>query len=185
MASGLDLWKRRLEFVAEPAIANTPLSGTDRAGCAAFVDGFRDEMGHCRTVDRPLLSRLLGMHPGPTPVGLDPDDLLWWALHDPGIDPWAAITGDSDSLVERGDEIGLEVWTETEMCGTARGCGTHRARTFRRRSLRRAVRGRDRGGDEPHEHRLRIERSARQLRMELPADEVRVRSRYGAARGSA
>lgn len=107
-------WADRLEALALTGLAGTPLAGDKTIDRAAFMDGFRDEWGHHRAVDRPLLASLLGIDPGPSPTDASPDVLLWWALHDQSIDP-ADLVELHGELIARDEETGLEVWTESEL----------------------------------------------------------------------
>ncbi len=117
-------WAGYLESVSRPVLAGTPLAQADvnQEDALAFLDGFTDERGHRRAVDRPLLTwmlrRSLGAgpvpEPGPGPVGLDL--ALWWAL---------ATGRGVGGLVEEGEGplVGLgafesgaiEATTETEL----------------------------------------------------------------------
>lgn len=76
-------WSDHLESIARPVLAETPLfAESSPADALAFVDGFADELGHRRRVDRPLLLRLLGLNghlPEKKPGSVD--ESIWWALH--------------------------------------------------------------------------------------------------------
>lgn len=89
-----------------------PLEGSPAAK-RACLDEFRDERGHRRAVDRPVLARLLGMDPGERPRTADREVLLWWAVHDPDADPWPLIEGDGP-LLGLDMDLGIEAWTEAE-----------------------------------------------------------------------
>lgn len=87
-------WAEHLASIAAPVLAGTPLdplsaSPRDDGHRAAFIESFRDELGHRRAIDRPLLLHLLGGRPeekadaGARTID-DPtaslDVRLWWAL---------------------------------------------------------------------------------------------------------
>ncbi|MCW5776305.1 MAG: hypothetical protein KIS87_07705 [Phycisphaeraceae bacterium] len=79
------------------------------------VANFRDELGHRRATDAPLLARLLGVEPGHTPFGLHPDAALWWSLHDDSLDPSSLIEAADGPLVPSLRRLGVEVWSEGEL----------------------------------------------------------------------
>ena len=87
-------WAEHLASIVAPVLAGTPLDPSSVSPCddqhrGAFIDSFRDELGHRRAIDRPLLLHLLGCRPeektdpGARTIG-DPnaslDVRLWWAL---------------------------------------------------------------------------------------------------------
>jgi hypothetical protein len=113
-------WAAHLEALAGPVLAGSPLdpSADPMPDPASFVASFRDESGHRRGVDRPLLSFMLGL-PAGTPPPITPDRLderLWWALHDSaaGVELLPDVKG---PLVGRhAFEAGpIEIVTETEL----------------------------------------------------------------------
>lgn len=119
-------WSEHLETIARSVLADTPLSGSQHAALSpsdhlAFVEGFRDELGHRRAVDRPILLWLLGLTqaaaPPTKPSAMDASDLaVWWALHtgdpvSPHIRPGPGpIIGEAEF-----SRSAIEATTETEL----------------------------------------------------------------------
>ncbi len=102
---------RRLAAPVVPALdPAAPYSDRVRA-----VANFRDELGHRRATDAPLLARLLGVEPGEPPISLHPDAALWWALHDGSFDPSSLIEVCEGPLVPSLRRLGVEVWSEGEL----------------------------------------------------------------------
>ncbi|MGD9790540.1 MAG: hypothetical protein AB7Q00_00205 [Phycisphaerales bacterium] len=109
-------WTRFLLHAANqglPAeLRDAPVSG-DHA--KRFVDRFSDELGHRRTLDRPLLSRLLGLDvESPTPPACTAER-LWWSVvgnAEFGLD--ARAIGPLCGVDERAT---IETWTEDELAG--------------------------------------------------------------------
>lgn len=106
----------RLIAIAEDALADTMiLQDASPETRAAFLDGFRDEFLNRRATDRPLLARVLGIDPGPTPppapdAPADPAARVWWALHDEAIQPKDQLLG-----LEAGHEpVGPLVYAEKD-----------------------------------------------------------------------
>lgn len=102
----------RLRAVALTGLANTPLEA-DADARLAYLNGFRDEFLNQRTTDRPLLARVLGVDPGPSPGSEDAAERAWWALHDPSIDP-ASVLLDLDTpsdapLVYHANDAGVAI----------------------------------------------------------------------------
>lgn len=113
-------WARHLESLASPVLAGSPFDPDAPAppDPSSFIATFRDESGHRRGVDRPLLGFMLGLPPG-TPPAIAPDRLderLWWALHDRDA-PVTDLLETSGPLVgEAAFEAGpIETVTETEL----------------------------------------------------------------------
>jgi len=93
-------------------LANSPLEA-DADERLAYLNGFRDEFLNQRTTDRPLLARVLGVDPGPSPGSEDAAERAWWALHDPFIDP-ASVLLDLDTpgdapLVYHASDAGVAI----------------------------------------------------------------------------
>lgn len=107
-------WADRLERLAMSGLSGTPLARDTATDPEVWLEGFRDEWGHHRAVDRPMLAWLLGIDPGPTPDDPRPDVRLWWAIHDRTNEPMDVIQP-SGALVHREAHVGLEVWTESEL----------------------------------------------------------------------
>lgn len=110
-------WATRLRAISATAPRKNFVAG-----------GFSDEAGHRRTVDQPLLAwrrfREVGDAPSPWESrSPEPDVLLWQALTDPSIDPWAALPDaqaarggqDRRSLLPISGSAAIEVWTEREL----------------------------------------------------------------------
>lgn len=114
-------WSEYLESIARPVLETTPLlknAGHSPQSLLRFIDTFTDERGDRRAVDRPMLARLLGVHPGPTPTlgEADTDLRLWWALHDGSpIDACAADPPGPILGVDAFSTGAVETTTETEL----------------------------------------------------------------------
>ncbi len=114
-------WADHLEGIAAPSLAGTPLDpgsgGGPPADVRAFIDAFRDELGHRRAVDRPLLFRLLAIDDARDAAETDhPDVELWWALHTKAaID--AHLTPSPGPLLGEAEFArgAIEATTETEL----------------------------------------------------------------------
>ncbi len=109
-------WAMLLRSASEPyALAALPRDGR------AF-DDFRDEFGHRRAVDEPLIRDLCARPsaqaalPHPTPeTPTSPDVALWWLVHDANPNPWAWIEPGTGSLTPWSGSAAIEIWTETEL----------------------------------------------------------------------
>ena len=88
----------------------------DPADAERLIEGFRDERGHRRAVDRPFLAHLLGVDPGDRPAGaMDPDVALWWSVHEDRPALLADLLSGVGPLFGQPGDAGIEVWTETEL----------------------------------------------------------------------
>ncbi|HRQ73268.1 MAG TPA: hypothetical protein PLU35_09595 [Phycisphaerales bacterium] len=103
-----------LRRLAAPVVPDLDPSAAESERLGA-ITGFRDELGHRRSTDTPLLARLLGVHPGAAPAGLHPDAALWWSLHDHSLDPVMLIESSDGPLVPSLRRLGVEVWSEGEL----------------------------------------------------------------------
>lgn len=103
-----------LRRLAEPVVPDLD-PAAPQPDLAGAIAGFRDELGHRRATDAPLLARLMGTHPGATPGDLHPDAALWWALHDRSLDPVTLIEAADGPLVPSLRRLGMEVWSEGEL----------------------------------------------------------------------
>jgi hypothetical protein len=92
-------WVTHLRAVAEPVATRPPPRGGAVGPAFAAVAG--------------------GIDPGPTPSPVPPADAgLWWALIDPSVDVDALLADPgAGSLWPLSRFSGIEVWTETELCG--------------------------------------------------------------------
>lgn len=109
-------WAAHLRSLAEPVLAGTGLVEGDPAA-AGLLDTFRDEAGHHRHVDRPLLAWILSIHPGEPEQTPTLDEPLWWRLAS-GEPNWTDLVrpGDGPLLLDPEDEsVGVEVRTEAEL----------------------------------------------------------------------
>ena len=117
-------WSRKLTALARSGLGDdapfwTPGTETDRL---AYIDAFRDDFGHRRRVDRPLLGHLLGVRPdrpAPRPRAEDSRaEHLWWALLE-GADPEPFVHPVAESgigpVTPPEDELAIEIWTEDEL----------------------------------------------------------------------
>ena len=113
-------WSDHLTTLAALPLAGTPLEATGHPHEAArsFLDTFADEHGDRRATDRPLLARLLGINPGPTPQLDNPqiDLLLWWALHNQSTIEGLVAPAPGPLVGEHAFKTGaIETTTETEL----------------------------------------------------------------------
>ena len=91
-------WATQLRELARSGLANTPAAewiydprAGDPTSRAKYVLAFRDDAGHRRAVDTPLLARVLQVRT-PRPSGaLSPDVTLWWSLLDTSGDVAALL----------------------------------------------------------------------------------------------
>ncbi len=112
-------WSDHLRALAASALAGTPLDPSadptpDETD--AFIATFRDELGHRRAVDRPILAHLLGTDPGPAPANATLDARLWHAIH--AHEPVAGLLAPAPGplLGEHAFAVGaIETTTETEL----------------------------------------------------------------------
>lgn len=109
-------WTRLLVHAANqglpPELRVAPGTSDD---AREFVGQFSDELGHRRALDRPLLSRLLGLDLE-SPVSLaGTAERLWWSVvGGGGVDIDARATGPLCGANERAT---IETWTEDELAG--------------------------------------------------------------------
>ncbi len=103
-----------LRRLAAPIVPDLDPSAVESERLRA-ITGFRDELGHRRATDAPLLARLLGVHPGAPSGDLHPDAALWWSLHDHALDPVTLIEAADGPLVPSLRRLGVEVWSEGEL----------------------------------------------------------------------
>lgn len=103
-----------LRLLAAPVVPDLDVTAPEPDRARAIA-AFRDELGHRRATDAPLLARLLGIRPGAAPDGLHPDAALWWALHDRSLDPVSLIEAADGPLVPSLRRLSMEVWSEGEL----------------------------------------------------------------------
>lgn len=83
-----------------------------------WITAFTDSMGNRRRVDRPLLADIAHASPGPAPNRLDPEEALWWSLHDRAALSQANIDlAAGGPLFEPLRQRGIEWWTQAELSG--------------------------------------------------------------------
>lgn len=106
-------WAKHLRAIADP-IASPALPMYD-----GEVEDFRDEFGHRRGVDGPLIRHLSNFRvPAggcPRAPNREPDVALWWMTLDDEPDPWTLIAPGKGCLIPRSAEDQIETWTETEL----------------------------------------------------------------------
>ncbi|MAY73803.1 MAG: hypothetical protein CMJ31_03590 [Phycisphaerae bacterium] len=112
-------WATLLCRLAEPVLADTPLVGGEADEAVTFIDAFRDEQGHRREIDRPVLMHLLGARGAYAPLDpVSPDVALWRGITD-GVSGDAALsrmlTRRDGPLTEFAPDLAIEIWTETEL----------------------------------------------------------------------
>lgn len=119
-----EAWARRLRVVGGESLRGTPVveAGAGEAEKRAFIDGFVDEAGHRRGVDRWLLRWMLGVREdaggevrGDPSGGQSADVALWRVLGSGSAwaaPAWLRATG---PLASDGIGDAIEVWTETEL----------------------------------------------------------------------
>lgn len=112
--------------LAEPVLRETPLCRGHTPGEAKeFVEGFADERGHRRAVDRYLLEYMLGGATSRAIEVAEPTSVARMARHSPEIELWAALAqgrapawrpAQGGSLIFRHDDPAIEIATEAELC---------------------------------------------------------------------
>ena len=102
----------RLLRASGRVLGDLPERGGEEA--AAFVEGFSDDHGHRRPVDRPFLCGVLGLEPPPVAPDAPCDVRLWRlaAASEPGEPPALPDAGPL-SAQRTGEPI--EVWTESDL----------------------------------------------------------------------
>lgn len=109
-------WGERLRSLAEPVLAGTPLVVAGPEGAARrWIDEFRDERGHRRVVDRPLLVHMLGLHEPVVSETGRTDLRLWRMLASGGGDPLGTVAPGDGPLSPDFDSMTIETATETEL----------------------------------------------------------------------
>lgn len=108
-------WIQRLEAVARRGrwSAIAPAMDAPEEVRVAFIRGFRDEAGHRREVDAFLLSRLLHVPPPAVGGELRGEVALWHAAADGDV----RVPEGSGRLFPDSATLGIETWTEMELCG--------------------------------------------------------------------
>lgn len=103
----------------EPATSHPPHDSTPQ-NLPVWITTFADATGNRRRVDRPLLADLARLPPPPTPdlARLDPEEAVWWALHDRSALAAANIDlAAQGPLFESLRQRGIEWWTQAELSG--------------------------------------------------------------------
>jgi len=85
-----------------------------------LIATFRDERGHRRLIDAPLLHHTLRIPPRTLPPRGSPlrsalDTELWWGLHDPTFNPCNVLKTDTGSLTGDDSAAAIETATQTEL----------------------------------------------------------------------
>lgn len=110
-------WRTMIERLADAgglASRLRDLRASDDARKMAFVNEFRDDAGHRRAVDRPLLAWSLGVRLEPEREPDGRDLRMWWSLAS-GCSPLEIETTASGPLCPEAEILGIEVWTESEL----------------------------------------------------------------------
>lgn len=106
-------WAKHLHAIAAPIA--TPALPTSEATIADF----RDEFGHRRTVDGPMIRHLCDFgvpeDSSESRRTAEPDVALWWMALEDEPDPWPLIEPGDGSLIHRSADDQIEIWTETEL----------------------------------------------------------------------
>lgn len=114
-----EIWARRLDAVAQPALKGTPLvQPSDLEATRRFILSFADEYGHRRAVDPFVLAALLGVSaPVAEPRSPTPDVRAWAAVARGETPDDALIEGSGPLLYGRDtcDPEGIETATEAEL----------------------------------------------------------------------
>lgn len=113
----IDRFADYLHSLAGKALAQTPLldpAGHPEHARRSFVESFRDDQGHRRSVDGPLLAFMLGLRPAISP-STDADVVLWSALGNAGADPWKFILPGEGPLIDWRAAGSIETATEMEL----------------------------------------------------------------------
>lgn len=112
-------WAGRLQQLARPVLAGTPMVDSAADNPAGYLDGFADERGHRRRSDRLLLAWMLGLPMLGARLASsrapEPEEPLWNAL----IEGASSICASSPEgpLFPMLHDGPIEVWTEAELRG--------------------------------------------------------------------
>lgn len=138
-SSSLDTWRIRLQSIALPRIANTPLHNPSQFTLEQkqhYIATFRDDLGNRRPTDAPMLAHMLrvpfdvppttrGVVGANSPIASVAhssriDELqLWQALHN-DTDPLSLVapaTKHPTPLFPHLHHLAIELWTESELSG--------------------------------------------------------------------
>jgi hypothetical protein len=112
-----DQWRSLVEAVARtstaaPEIERLRGAALDEPG--AFVEAFRDDLGHRRAIYRPVVAWSLGCNAEPGGGTLGPDTSAWYALAGRGPGAFEVPPGDGPLCEDLASE-GIEAWTEAEL----------------------------------------------------------------------
>lgn len=108
------LWAERLRRSADVMMATLARLNSDEER-EAYVTGFRDEFGHRRAVDEPLLRHLLDRPAQPPAGNLPIDERLWWCLASGEAFPKGLIATPAGPLTTGFGREPIEFWTEREL----------------------------------------------------------------------
>ncbi|GJM18797.1 MAG: hypothetical protein DHS20C14_10100 [Phycisphaeraceae bacterium] len=117
LAADRTQWAAYLRAISQPALAGTPpVGGASEPETRAWVDGFRDELGHRRTVDGALLARVCRIDQSPPPERLAPEDRLWWGAPVESIEDMLVDDSEGGPLLMSSRSGGaIETMTEGEL----------------------------------------------------------------------
>lgn len=116
----LAIVSQRLRLLSGQAPGLNELLAATPDAALTLIANFRDERGHRRLVDAPLLHHMLGIPPHTLPprgssprVSLDAE--LWWGLHDPTFDPRSVLKTGTGSLTGDDSAAAIETATQCEL----------------------------------------------------------------------
>ena len=119
------IWYERLQAAADlglSAATREILQTQNTFSTCDFIAKFKDDQGHRRAVDTPFLSRYFSLpitNSAPVSVHSRNDLALWHQAANQGPDHSlisSIVNSDPAWLSLTAREIGIEVWTESELC---------------------------------------------------------------------
>lgn len=114
LAPSIRRWSERLRFAARVVSAELDTLITDDAR-DRFISAFRDEFGHRRPIDEPLLRCVLSRPVRAPSADMPTDERLWWCLASRDSFPPRALRTAGGALTPGFGREPIEFWTEREM----------------------------------------------------------------------